>query len=100
MKPEGTNTTTSDGQDDSGLALPIPKKEKKAAEELAATIHDDLSMIEGCPKRGVNVTVYGLNPWNSILSCRRRFSTLPRRPANCIDAICTAAICAASMDSI
>ena len=30
-------------------------------------IHDDLSMIEGCPQRGVNVTVYGLNPWNSML---------------------------------
>ena len=31
-------------------------------------IHQDLSSIEGCPKRGVNVTVYGLNPWNSPLT--------------------------------
>jgi hypothetical protein len=28
----------------------------------------DLSQTEGCPKRGVRVTVYGSNPWNSWLS--------------------------------
>jgi hypothetical protein len=74
VKPEDANeggpsdvTTSSDDLDKPGLALPIPKKEKKTAEELAAMIHDDLSMIEGCPRRGVNVTVYGLNPWNSML---------------------------------
>src|SRR5450631_3860501 len=43
-------------------------KEKKTAEELAAMIHYDLSQIEGCPERGVKVTVYGLNPWNSLLT--------------------------------
>jgi hypothetical protein len=43
-------------------------KEKKTAEELAAMIGEDLSNIDGCPKRGVTVTVYGLNPWNSMLS--------------------------------
>ena len=31
-------------------------------------IHQDLSQIEGCPERGVKVTVYGLNPWNSMLT--------------------------------
>ncbi len=31
-------------------------------------IHQDLSQIEGCPERGVKVTVYGLNPWNSLLA--------------------------------
>ncbi len=74
MKPEGADeggppedTTTSDDLGHPGLALPIPKKENKTAEELAAMIHDDLSMMEECPKRGVNVTVYGLNPWNSML---------------------------------
>ena len=46
----------------------IPAKQKKTAEELAAMIHQDLSQIEGCPKQGVNVTVYGLNPWNSLLT--------------------------------
>jgi hypothetical protein len=42
-------------------------KEKKVAEELAAMILHDLSNMDGCPKRGVTVTVYGLNPWNSML---------------------------------
>ena len=45
-----------------------PVKKTKTIEELAAMIHQDLSNIEGCPKRGVNVTVYGLNPWNSLLT--------------------------------
>jgi hypothetical protein len=45
-----------------------PVKQKKTTEELAAMIHQDLSQIEGCPKQGVNVTVYGLNPWNSLLT--------------------------------
>jgi hypothetical protein len=30
-------------------------------------IHHDLSEIEGCPQRGLKVTVYGLNPWNAML---------------------------------
>ena len=46
----------------------IPVKQKKTAEELAAMIHQDLSQIEGCPRRGLTVTVYGLNPWNSLLT--------------------------------
>jgi len=45
-----------------------PAKQKKTAEELAAMIHQDLSQIEGCPQRGVTVSVYGLNPWNSLLT--------------------------------
>ena len=45
-----------------------PVKQTKTVEELAAMIHQDLSQIEGCPKRGVKVTVYGLNPWNSMLT--------------------------------
>lgn len=60
--------TTSDTQENYGLAPTIPTKEKKTAEELAAMIRQDLSKIEGCPKRGVNVTVYGLSPWNSLLT--------------------------------
>jgi len=43
-------------------------KERKTAEELAAMILHDLSNMDGCPKRGVTVTVYGLNPWNSMLT--------------------------------
>jgi hypothetical protein len=51
-----------------GLARPNPAKEKRTAEELAAMILHDLSGLDGCPKRGVTVTVYGLNPWNSMLT--------------------------------
>jgi DNA integrity scanning protein DisA with diadenylate cyclase activity len=43
-------------------------KQTKTTEELAAMIHHDLSQLEGCPKQGVKVTVYGLNPWNSLLT--------------------------------
>jgi len=46
----------------------ISAKQKKTAEELAAMIHQDLSQIEGCPQRGITVSVYGLNPWNSLLT--------------------------------
>jgi hypothetical protein len=45
-----------------------PKKETKTAEELAAMILQDLRNVEGCPRRGVTVTVYGLDPWNVLLS--------------------------------
>ena len=31
-------------------------------------IREDLGKIDGCPKRGVTATVYGLNPWNAMLS--------------------------------
>lgn len=43
-------------------------KEKKTADELAAMIVADLREIEGCPKRGLKVAVYGSNPWNAWLS--------------------------------
>jgi hypothetical protein len=33
---------------------------------LAAMILQDLSKVDGCPNRGVNVTVYGI-PWNAML---------------------------------
>jgi hypothetical protein len=43
-------------------------KGTKTADELAAMILSDLKEIKGCPKVGINVTVYGSNPWNSWLS--------------------------------
>jgi hypothetical protein len=58
----------SDTNESHGLPFPTKAKEKKTAEELATMIHDDLSMIEGCPPRGIKVTVYGLNPWNCLLT--------------------------------
>ena len=48
--------------------MELPTKEQKTAEELAAMIREDLGKMDGCPKRGVTVTVYGLNPWNAMLT--------------------------------
>ena len=42
-------------------------KERKTAEELAAMIREDLGKVDGCPERGVTVTVYGI-PWKSMLT--------------------------------
>jgi len=42
-------------------------KEMKTAEELAAMIHADLSRMDGCPQKGVSVTVYGI-PWKAMLT--------------------------------
>ena len=53
------------------MALPTEAamtKETKTADELSVMILQDLSNMDGCPKRGVTVTVYGLNPWNSMLT--------------------------------
>jgi hypothetical protein len=55
------------GEDDHGKGL-FDRLEKKTAEELASMIRQDLSEVDACPRRGVNVTVYGLNPWNSMLT--------------------------------
>ena len=42
------------------------KKQTKTAEELAAMILADLSKVEGCPKKGLTVHVYGI-PWKALL---------------------------------
>jgi len=41
-------------------------KQTRSAEELAGMIREDLSKVDGCPERGLNVTVYGI-PWNALL---------------------------------
>ena len=66
--PEDRGTSTVNQSAQHHLAPASPVKQTKTTEELAAMIHQDLSNIEGCPKRGVNVTVYGLNPWNCLLT--------------------------------
>jgi hypothetical protein len=43
-------------------------KETRTAEELATMIAADLSQVDGCPKRGLKLSVYGSNPWNAWLS--------------------------------
>jgi hypothetical protein len=42
-----------------------PKK-TKTTDELAAMILEDLTKIDGCPQRGLTVTVYGI-PWKAML---------------------------------
>jgi hypothetical protein len=46
---------------------PKHTRETKTAEDLAAMILADLSKVDGCPRRGVTVTVYGI-PWKSMLT--------------------------------
>src|SRR5260370_11358202 len=58
----------SDAREHRGLTTANPAKEMITAEQLAVMIHQDLSQVDGCPQRGVTVTVYGLNPWNSMLT--------------------------------
>ena len=41
-------------------------KETKTAEELASMILADLRQVDGCPKKGVTVIVYGI-PWKALL---------------------------------
>jgi hypothetical protein len=86
MGSEGSNANPadvpaiSDTHESHGLPLTTRAKEKKTAEELAAMIHHDLSQIEGCPKRGVKLTVYGLSPWNSLLTFGVDAGPSPTRP--------------------
>jgi hypothetical protein len=57
---------------------PEHSRRTKTAEELAAMIVEDLSKVDGCPERGVNVTVYGL-PWNAMLMFGTAAGTVPNR---------------------
>ena len=41
-------------------------KETKTADELASMILADLRQVEGCPKNGLTVLVYGI-PWKALL---------------------------------
>ena len=41
-------------------------KQTKTAEELQAMILEDLRKVDGCPRQGVNITVYGM-PWNAMM---------------------------------
>lgn len=66
--PAPETTVAPPVSENEGLKRPRPARETRAAEELAAMILHDLGKIEGCPKRGVRVTVYGFNAWNAWLS--------------------------------
>jgi hypothetical protein len=43
-------------------------KIKLKCEDLAAMAKSDLCRMDGCPTAGVNLVVYGSNPWNAWLS--------------------------------
>ena len=62
-----------------GLSHSALVKGAKTADELAAMILSDLKEIKGCPKVGINVTVYGSNPWNSWLSFGGAAGPVPNR---------------------
>ena len=68
----------SDGKNP-GLVPVAPVKEEKTAEELAEMIRQDLGKMSGCPQRGIEVTVYGLNPWNSMLKFGVEAGPLPNK---------------------
>ena len=53
-------------------------KETKTADELAAMIIADLRQVEGCPKEGVTVYVYGI-PWNALLMFGAAAGPVPNR---------------------
>ena len=74
----------SESPESHGLPLPLTVKEKRTAEELAIMIYDDLSMIEGCPARGVKVTVYGLNPWSALMTFGVEAGPVRNRPNSTI----------------
>ena len=42
-------------------------------------IREDLGKMDGCPKRGVTVTVYGLNPWNAMLTLGVEAGPVPNK---------------------
>ena len=67
----------------SGLTPAARTKGRKTANELAAMILDDLRQIEGCPKRGVRVTVYGSESMEfvAVVWRRRRPGTQQTRSA-------------------
>lgn len=53
-------------------------KETKTAEELAAMIIADLRQVDGCPKEGVTVYVYGI-PWSALLMFGAAAGPVPKR---------------------
>ena len=60
-----------------GPAMEPPTKEKKTAEELAVMIREDLGKMDGCPKRGVTVTVYRSQPMECDADVWRRCRPRP-----------------------
>lgn len=49
-------------------ASALAAKELKLASELAALIEHDLTQSPGCPSEGLRVTIYGVTPWQAMLT--------------------------------
>ena len=60
------------------MEIAVRPKEKRTADELSEMIRADLSQMDGCPKQGVNVTVYGV-PWNAMLMFGAEAGPVPNR---------------------
>lgn len=60
------------------MKIPEHPKETKTAEQLAAMILADLSEMDGCPKQGVHITVYGI-PWRAMLTFGVAAGPVPNR---------------------
>lgn len=69
---ESETESVAEPADDSRLeAAPAISNEltrERSAEELAAIILNALRTLDGSPKEGFLVTVYGANPWNAMLT--------------------------------
>ena len=53
-------------------------KQLRTAEQLATMIRSDLAEVDGCPKDGVNVTVYGI-PWKAMLMFGAEAGPVPKK---------------------
>ena len=45
----------------------VEPKQGRTSAQLANIILRALHSVEGCPKQGLEITVYGSNPWNAML---------------------------------
>jgi hypothetical protein len=57
-----------DSKPEAAPAIPSELTRARSAEELAAIILNALRTLDGSPKEGFLVTVYGANPWNAMLT--------------------------------
>jgi hypothetical protein len=57
-----------DSKPEAAPAISNELTRERTAEELAAIILNALRTLDGSPKEGFLVTVYGANPWNAMLT--------------------------------
>ena len=57
-----------DSKPEAAPAIPSELTRARSAEDLAAIILNALRTLDGSPKAGFLVTIYGANPWNAMLT--------------------------------